>query len=246
MLTNRRIIARIDIKGSRLVKGIRFEGQRVYGDAGEFITKYYENGADEIILIDTVASLYERNNLDEIIEYSTKNTFIPVTVGGGIRSILNAKNLLKRGADKIAINTAATKNKNLIKELSEELGSQSVVLSIQAKKRSEGTWEVFCLNGRQPTGLNVLSWAKEAEFLGAGEIILSSVDQDGTEKGMDFDLIKKLTNEINIPIIASSGAHSIEEIKKIFNETNVSAIAIGKALHINNLSIRDIKKELNL
>jgi len=246
MLANQRIIARIDIKGSRLVKGIRFEGQKVYGDAGEFVKKYYDDNADEIILIDTVASLYERNSLNEIINFSTKNAFVPITVEGGIRSVFDAKQILRKGADKIALNTAATQNKNLIKELSEELGSQSVVLSIQAKKRSVDTWEVFCLNGRQPTGLDVVAWAKEVEFLGAGEIILSSVDQDGTEKGMDFDLIKKLTTIINIPIIASSGAHSIEEIKKIIEGTDVSAVAIGKSLHNNNLNIIDIKKKLNL
>jgi cyclase len=169
-----------------------------------------------------------------------------MTVEGGIRSVFDAKKILRKGADKIALNTAATQNKNLIKELSEELGSQSVVLSIQAKKRSVDTWEVFCLNGRQPTGLDVVAWAKEVEFLGAGEIILSSVDQDGTEKGMDFDLIKKLTTIVNIPIIASSGAHSIEEIKKIIEGTDVSAVAIGKSLHNNNLNIIDIKKKLNL
>ena len=242
MIANKRIIARIDMKGSRLVKGVRFEGQKVYGSAAEFVKKYYEDSADEIILIDTVASLYERNSLDEIIDYSTKNTFVPMTVEGGIRSVLDAKVILRKGADKIALNTGATQNKNLIRELSEELGSQSVVLSIQAKKRSEGTWEVFCFNGRQPTGLDVMAWAKEAQFLGAGEIILSSIDQDGTEKGMDFDLIKKLTAIIDIPVVASSGAHSIQEIKKIIEGTDVSAVAIGKALHNNNLRIMDIKK----
>ena len=246
MLANPRIIARIDIKGSRLVKGIRFEGQRVYGNAGDYIKKYYEESADEILLIDTVASLYERNSLDDIIDFSTKNSFIPATVEGGIRNISDARNILLRGADKVAVNSGAIENKILIKELSTEFGSQSIVSSIQAKKRSESNWEAFCLNGRHATGIDVLSWAKEVQSLGAGEILLSSVDCDGVGKGMDFELIKKISNNVDIPVIASSGASSIEEIKFILKNTNISGIAIGKLLHEKILSIQNIKKALDL
>ena len=246
MITNFRIIARIDIKGSRVVKGIKFEGQKVYGDPNELTKKYYADGADEIILIDTVASLYERNSLDEVINFSTKNIFVPMTVEGGIRSVSNGREILRKGADKIALNTAAIQKKYIIKQLSEELGSQSVVLSIQAKKRSKNIWEAFYLNGREASGLDVCAWAKEAEQLGVGEIILSSVDQDGAEKGMDLDLIKKITNLVEIPVIVSSGAHNIDEIRKVIKESNASGIAIGSALHSGNLNIKEIKKELNL
>ena len=242
MIANPRIIARIDIKGSRVVKGIKFEGQKVYGNANDFSKKYYEDGADEIILIDTVASLYERNSLDEVINFSTENTFIPITVEGGIKSVENGRNILRKGADKISINSSAIKNKMLIKNLSKEFGSQSVVISIQAKKRERNKWEAFYLNGREPSGYDVIEWAKETESLGAGEIILSSVDRDGTEAGMDIALIEKVSNSVKIPIIASSGANNIQEIKYIFQNTNVDAVAIGSSLHSEKMKISEIKK----
>ena len=244
MINNPRIIARIDIKGSRVVKGIKFEGQKVYGDANEISKKYYEDGADEIILIDTVASLYERNSLEKIIDFATRNIFTPITVEGGIKSVDNAKEILRKGADKISINSSAIKNKSIIENLSKELGSQSVVLSIQAKSRGPKKWESFYLNGREPSGIDVIEWAKESENLGAGEIILSSVDKDGTEMGMDFDLIKSVSDKVKIPVIASSGCSSITEIKEIFEKTNASAIAIGSSLHSEKLNIPQIKKEL--
>ena len=244
MINNPRIIARIDIKGSRVVKGIKFEGQKVYGDANEISKKYYEDGADEIILIDTVASLYERNSLEKIIDFATRNIFTPITVEGGIKSVDNAKEILRKGADKISINSSAIKNKSIIENLSKELGSQSVVLSIQAKSRGPNKWESFYLNGREPSGIDVIEWAKESENLGAGEIILSSVDKDGTEMGMDFDLIKSVSDKVKIPVIASSGCNSITEIKEIFEKTNVSAIAIGSSLHSEKLNISQIKNEL--
>ena len=242
MIANPRIIARIDIKGTKVVKGIKFEGQKVYGDANEFAKKYYDDGADEIILIDTVASLYERNFLDEVISFATKNTFIPITVDGGIKSVENGKKILRKGADKISINSSAIENKSIIQELSKELGSQSVVLSIQAKRRGNNNWEAFYLNGREPSGKDVVEWAKESENLGAGEILLSSVDQDGMESGMDLDLIIKVSQAVKIPIIASSGANNLKEIKFILDETNINAIAIGSSLHSEKIKISEIKK----
>ena len=245
MIANPRIIARIDIKGTKVVKGIKFEGQKVYGDANEFAKKYYDDGADEIILIDTVASLYERNSLDEVISFATKNTFIPITVDGGIKSVENGKKILRKGADKISINSSAIKNKFVIQDLSKELGSQSVVLSIQAKRRGDNNWEAFYLNGREPSGKDVIEWAKEAENLGAGEILFSSVDQDGMESGMDLDLIKEVSQALKIPIIASSGANNLKEIKFILDETNINAIAIGSSLHSGRLKISEIKNYLS-
>ena len=246
MITNPRIIARIDIKGTKVVKGIKFEGQKVYGDANEFAKKYYDEGADEIILIDTVASLYERNSLDEVISFATKNIFIPITVDGGIKSIENGKQILRKGADKVSINSSAIKNKTIIQNLAKELGSQSVVLSIQAKKRGNNKWEAFYLNGREPSGIDVVEWAKESEALGAGEIMLSSVDQDGTESGMDVDLIAKVSESVKIPIIASSGAASIDEIRSILKNININAIAIGSSLHSGRLKISEIKNSLEI
>lgn len=244
MISNPRIIARIDIKGNRVIKGIKFEGQKVYGDVNEFAKKYYQDGADEIIFIDTVASLYGRNKLDEVINYATKNIFVPICVEGGIKSLDNCKEILKKGADKIALNTNAILNKKLINECSLSIGSQSLVISIQAKKRSENKWEPLYLNGREPSRLDLIDWIKECEQLGAGEIFLSSVDKDGTEHGPDFNLINEASKAINLPIIASSGFRDLTDIENVFTKTDISAIAIGSSLHNGRININKIKKFL--
>ena len=198
-----RIIARLDIKGSNLIKSIRFEGLRVLGNPQEFAQKYYESGIDEIIYIDTVATLYDRISLNELVKKTAQNVFIPITVAGGIRSVEDVDKLLRSGADKVAINTGAIKRPELISEVSQRFGSQCMVLSIEAAKQKDGSWEAYTDNGREHSGLDAIEWSKEAEKLGAGEILLTSVDQDGTYKGFDFDLIKKVSNSVNIPVIAS-------------------------------------------
>ena len=207
-----RIIPRLDIKGQNLIKGINLEGLRVVGNPNEFAKKYYEQGADELIFMDNVASLYGRNNLYDVIHEATKNVFIPITVGGGIRSIKDANKVLRAGADKIAINTAAVRNPKIISELSKIFGSQCIVVSIEAKKINDKYWEVYTLNGREKTGINLIDWIKRIIECGAGEILLTSVDRDGTKKGFDTELIKVSSKICSIPLIVSGGCGSLNDI----------------------------------
>jgi imidazoleglycerol phosphate synthase cyclase subunit len=244
MIYNPRLIARLDIKGNNVIKGLRFEGVRVIGSAKEFAKKYYDQGIDEIIYLDSVASLYGRNSLTELIDFSTDNIFVPVTVGGGIKSLEDAQKVLAAGADKIAINTAAIENKKLIKEISEKIGSQSLTISIQAKKKNNNKWEAFKICGRESAGIDVATWVKEIETLGAGEILVTSVDQDGTELGLDKDLINLVTESTNLPVIGSGGCKDVDDILSAFQETDVSGIAIGSILHYEKIDIKNIKKEL--
>jgi len=244
MIYNPRLIARLDIKGNNVIKGLRFEGVRVIGLAKEFAKKYYDQGIDEIIYLDSVASLYGRNSLTELIDFSTDNIFVPVTVGGGIKSLEDAQKVLAAGADKIAINTAAIENKKLIKEISEKIGSQSLTISIQAKKKNNNKWEAFKICGRESAGIDVATWVKEIETLGAGEILVTSVDQDGTELGLDKDLINLVTESTNLPVIGSGGCKDVDDILSAFQETDVSGIAIGSILHYEKTDIKNIKKEL--
>jgi imidazole glycerol-phosphate synthase subunit HisF len=189
---NHRIIARLDIKGPNLVKGIQLEGLRVIGDPQIFAQHYYNNGIDELIYMDTVASLYNRNSLIELISKAAKSIFIPLTVGGGIRTIDDIRNVLRAGADKVAINTAAIKNPYFIKQASEMFGSSTIVVGIEAIKASNGEYYAYTDNAREFTGKEVLSWAKEVELLGAGEILLTSVDNEGVGKGFDLNLIRSV------------------------------------------------------
>jgi cyclase len=197
-----RLIARLDIKGENLIKGVHLEGLRVIGSPSKYAQKYYNQGADELIFMDTVASLYGRNHLSEIIKLVAKDIFIPMTVGGGIRSVEDAVSILRCGADKVAINTAAVARPKLISEISYALGSQAIVLSIEAKRVGENKWEIYTDNGRESTGIDAIEWSIRGEKLGAGEILLTSVDYEGTRKGFDLDLIKAVTGSVSIPVIA--------------------------------------------
>ena len=198
------MIARLDIKGPNVIKGVHLEGLRVVGEPNEFALMYYEQGADELVFMDTVASLYGRNHLGEIIKKkAAENIFIPMTVGGGIRGVNDALDILRCGADKIAINTSAVSTPSLITEISNALGSQAVVLSVEAKMIADNKWEVYTDNGREATGLDVVDWVQKGESLGAGEILLTSVDREGTRKGFDLSLISAVTSVVNIPVIAS-------------------------------------------
>nr|Q9RDX2.1 RecName: Full=Imidazole glycerol phosphate synthase subunit HisF; AltName: Full=IGP synthase cyclase subunit; AltName: Full=IGP synthase subunit HisF; AltName: Full=ImGP synthase subunit HisF; Short=IGPS subunit HisF [Legionella pneumophila]CAB65215.1 HisF protein [Legionella pneumophila] len=210
-MSNVRLIARLDIKGPNLIKGVHLEGLRVVGNPNEYAMAYYAQGADELIYMDTVASLYGRNNLSEIVKTTAENVFIPITVGGGIRSVDDAEQLLRCGADKVAINTAATKNPTLISDIARRFGSQCVVLSIEAKRTVNGRWEVMTDNGREHTGMDVVDWARNGEKFGAGEILLTSIDQEGTRKGFDLELVKQVSSMVSIPVIASGGMGKLEE-----------------------------------
>jgi len=230
-MSNVRIIPRLDIKGPNLVKGIHLEGLRVLGKPEQFAKFYYENGADELIFQDVVASLYERNSLQDIISKTAREVFIPLTVGGGIRTIDDIKSVLRAGADKVSINTAAIKNPEFIREASLKFGTSTIVIAIEAIRQQDGTYLVYTDNGREYTGLEAVSWAKKAEELGAGELLITSVDRDGTGRGFDSQLIKKIADAVSIPVIAHGGAGSSADVIKVIKESGVDAVSVASILH---------------
>lgn len=230
---NHRIIARLDIKGPNLVKGIHLEGLRVLGKPEDFASYYYENGIDELLYIDVVASLYERNSLKEIITRTANEIFIPLTVGGGLRTLEDIKEVLRCGADKAALNTAAIKNPLLIKHAAEIFGSSTIVVAIEALRQADGSYLCYTNNGREETGINAFEWAQKAAELGAGELIITSIDNEGTGKGFDINLTKKISQSVNIPVIAHGGAGSLSHIKEVIEEGCADAAAISSILHYN-------------
>ena len=239
-MRNIRLIARLDIKAPNLVKGIQLEGLRKMGDPNEFALKYYLQGADEIFYADIVASLYERNSLLDIIEKTTDNVFVPITVGGGLRSIGDVSAALRAGADKVSINTAAIKRPEIIVEVAKRFGSQCIVLSIEAKHHGNH-WEAYYDNGREHSNLDVIEWAKRGEELGAGEIMLTSVDKEGTAKGFDVELVKAVTDVVSIPVIASGGMGKLDDIDLLIQQGNADAVAMAHVLHYNQLSLHEIR-----
>ena len=241
-MSNIRLIPRLDIKGPNLVKGIHLEGLRVMGDPQEFAVGYYEDGADELIYMDIVASLYGRNNLTDIIKRTVKNVFIPITVGGGIRSTDDVKHILRSGADKVAINTAAINNPDLIHQVSQRFGSQCMVLSIEAKQQAPGKWEAYTDNGREKTGKDVLEWVRQGVELGAGEILLTSVDREGTRKGFDMELVNTVSESVPVPVIASGGMGQIQDMIDVVQKGKADAVAMADVLHYRRIGIPDIRQ----
>ena len=236
-----RLIARLDIKGENLIKGVHLEGLRIIGDPQEYSEKYYKQGADELIFMDLVASLYGRSNIIEIVRRTARDIFIPLTVGGGIRSIDDVTNLLRAGADKVAINTAAVNRPELIREVSRKFGSQCMVLSIEAKKLGENQWEVYTDCGREKTGLDVIEWVDKAISLGAGEILLTSIDQEGTRKGYDIELLRSVEAATRVPIILSGGygepQHLIDAAR-----SGANGLAFADAIHYNRTTFSQIRE----
>ena len=240
-MRNVRIIGRLDIKAPNLIKGIHLEGLRVVGDPQAFAQKYYAAGIDELVYIDIVASLYERNSLDGILRRAAEDVFVPLTVGGGIRTAADVKKLLKSGADKVAINTGAIRNPELIKEVSETWGSQCMVLSIEAKRNPNGVgWEAFTDNGREHTERDVVEWVQEAVALGAGEILLTSVDREGTQKGFDTELCAAVTNVVEVPVILSGGMGTLSHATDAV-QSGADALAVAHVLHYDKLSVDQIR-----
>lgn len=237
-----RIIPRLDIKGPNLIKGIHLEGLRVVGDPHTFALDYYRQGADELVFMDIVASLYQRNNLTEIIKRAADQIFVPITVGGGIRSLDDVRTMLHSGADKVAINTAAVARPELITEVSQRFGSQCMVLSVEAKRKPGGGWEAFTDNGREHTGLDVAEWVERAVALGAGEIMLTSVDQEGTRKGFDVDLVRTVAGRVKVPIIASGGYGRPADLAAAAG-AGASGLAIADALHWKRTTVPALKAE---
>lgn len=239
-----RLIGRLDIKGPRLIKGIHLEGLRPVGDPFDFAQMYYNEGIDELIYIDVVASLYERSLKADLVNTATEHCFIPVVAGGGIRSILDAQKLMKAGADKVALNTAAVRSPLLLADLVKKLGSQSVVASIEAKQSGENDWEVYTESGREPSGINVIDWARKVELMGVGEILLTSIDKEGTGCGFDIGLARSVVRAVSIPVIISGGFGSLSHLQPVL-ETGISGIAVADALHFHKCSISDIKAAIS-
>jgi len=236
-----RIIARLDIKGPRLIKGIHLEGWRSVGDPNEYSRKYYHDGIDEILYIDVVASLYSRDLLLDIIRTTTRDVFVPLTVGGGIRTIDDAYEILRAGADKVAVNTGAIKRHELIRDISKRFGRQCMVSSIQAKKIREGMWEAYIDSGREPTGIDVIAWAQEAVALGAGELLITSIDQEGSRKGFDLDLLRAVSSMVTVPVIASGGFGSVGDFVNAVYVGGVDAVAIADGFHYERTTPEHIR-----
>ncbi len=231
-----RIISRLDIKGPNLVKGIHMEGLRVLGNPEDFARYYYENGIDELMYQDVVASLYQRNSLLKVIEKTANAISIPLTVGGGIRTLKDISNLLECGADKVSINTSAIKNPYIIEEAAKIFGSSTIVVAIETSKGSNGTHLAFTDNGREFTGIETLKWAKEMENRGAGEIFLTSIDKDGTGEGFDNEIISLVSEKVTIPVIAHGGAGNKEDVVNVIKKGKADAVAISSLLHYNAIN----------
>jgi cyclase len=226
-----RIIPRLDIKGPNLVKGIHFEGLRVLGKPEQFAKFYYDNGADELFYQDVVASLYGRNSLLDIIKKTSREIFIPLCVGGGLRSIDDIRSVLRAGADKVAINTAAIGDPALIKSAAKAFGSSTILASIEAIKRTDGTYEACTDYGRELTEIDAIEWAKRAVDLGAGELLVTSIDKEGTGKGYDLELTKKIAEEVPVPVIACGGCGKLEHVSEVINVGKADAASMASILH---------------
>ena len=219
-----RLIARIDVKNEWVIKGVHLEGLRKVGDPNELAVSYYQSGIHEIVFMDAVASLYDRNNLFHIIERACQNVFVPIAVGGGLRSVEDVSHALNVGADKVIINTGAVRNLGLVADIAARFGSQCIVGSIEAK-RSQGGWEAYIENGREPTGLEVVEWAQKLEAAGVGEILLTSVDQEGTKRGFDTDLVRAVQEATRRPIIVSGGYGRPTHLNELLSTVIPSGIA---------------------
>ena len=243
-MLKKRVIPCLDINNGREVKGINFVNLIDAGDPAEQAKIYNDSGADEICFLDITASHEKRNAILEVVKKTTEKCFVPLTVGGGVRNIEDINNLLLAGADKISINTAAVTNENLIRKGAEKFGSQCIVVAIDAKKKND-KWEVFTHGGRQATGIDVLEFVKKMELMGAGEILLTSMDRDGTKKGYDLDLIKGASDQINIPVIASGGVGNLEHLYQGFKLGKASAVLAATIFHFGQYSISEAKQYLD-
>ena len=244
-MLKKRIIPCLDVKNGRVVKGINFVELKDAGDPVEQAKIYSEGGADEICFLDITASYEKRDTLTDIVRKTAKECFVPLTVGGGVRTIENIRELLLAGADKVSINTEAVKNIEFVKEAARKFGSQCIVVAIDAKRVSENKWEIFTHGGRNKTGIDAVEFAKKVEDNGAGEILLTSMDKDGTKSGYDVDLLKKITNTINIPLIASGGVGTLDHFYDGIVKGGASAVLAASIFHYGEYKIKDAKEYLN-
>lgn len=243
MTLAKRIIPCLDVDAGRVVKGVRFVNLRDAGDPAELAAAYEREGADELVFLDITASAEERPILEGAVWRTAGEVFIPLTVGGGIRSVEDARRLLRAGADKVAVNTAAVQDPSLVARLAEQFGRQCVVVAIDARRRSQG-WEVYTHGGRKPTGLDAVGWAQQATHLGAGEILLTSMDRDGTTEGFDVELTQTVSRAVPVPVIASGGAGSVEHFVQVLTEGQADAALAASVFHFGQLRIREVKAAL--
>ena len=241
----KRIIPCLDIKDGRVVKGVNFVGLRDAGDPVESAKEYNDLGADELVFLDITATTEKRKTLAELVEKVAAQVFIPLTVGGGIRTVEDMQYILRAGADKVSVNSAAVKNPELVQKGALKFGSQCIVGAVDAAKKESGSgWEIFIHGGSKETGIDLLEWVKKLEKLGAGEILLTSINADGTKDGFDLEMLKAVTEAVNIPVIASGGAGSIQHFKDVFKKTGADAALAASIFHFGEIAIRDVKAEL--
>lgn len=242
----KRIIPCLDVKEGRVVKGINFEGLVDVGDPASLAEYYYKQGADELVFLDITATHEKRDIMEQVVKSVAEKIFIPFTVGGGLRTIEDIKKILRAGADKVSLNSAAVRNKNLIKEGAYYFGDQCIVLAADAKKRADGTgWNVVIEGGRKDTGIDMLKWIEEATSLGAGEILLTSMDADGTKKGFDLELTKAVSNVTNVPVIASGGCGCLEDFYDVFKDNTADAALAASLFHYGELTVGEVKDYLS-
>lgn len=235
-----RIVARLDIKGPNLVKGVHFEGLRVLGKPEDYARYYYAEGADELIFIDAVASLYGRNSLLDVVERTAREVFIPLTVGGGLRTIEDIRSVLRAGADKVSLNTAAVAEPGFIRQAAETFGASTVVVSIDALRRPDGRYSVLTNYGRDDAGVDAIEWAQRAVSLGAGELLVTSVAREGTGKGFEAELLSQIAQAVTVPVMAGGGAGQLEHIREALQDMASDAVALASCLHYQALSCLDL------
>ena len=240
----KRIIPCLDVRDGRVVKGVNFVNIRDAGDPVELARFYSDQGADEIVFLDITATHEARKTVADVVERTAEQVFVPLTVGGGIRTLDDFRELLRAGADKISVNSAAVARPELITEAAERFGSQCVVLAVDARSRGDGTWEVVVAGGRKPTGLDLLEWVKKGETLGAGEILLTSMDADGTKAGFDLPMTKAVTEAVGIPVIASGGCGGLSHFAEVFEETGCDAALAASLFHFGELTVPQVKDYL--
>ena len=240
----KRIIPCLDVRDGRVVKGVNFVNIRDAGDPVELARYYSDQGADEIVFLDITATSDARDTVADVVERTAAQVFVPLTVGGGIRTLEDFQRLLRAGADKISVNSAAVARPELISEAAERFGSQCVVLAVDARSRGDGTWEVVVAGGRKPTGIDLIEWVKQGEALGAGEILLTSMDADGTKAGFDLAMTRAVTDAVSIPVIASGGCGSLAHFAEVFEETNCDAALAASLFHFRELTVPQVKDYL--
>ena len=240
----KRIIPCLDVRDGRVVKGVNFVNIRDAGDPVELAMYYSRQGADEIVFLDITATSDARDTVADVVERTAAQVFVPLTVGGGIRTLEDFQRLLRAGADKISVNSAAVKDPTLISRAAERFGSQCVVVAIDARRREDGSFEVYTAGGRNPTGIDAVEWAKECERLGAGEILLTSMDTDGTKAGFDVEMLRAVTDVVSIPVIASGGCGSLAHFVEMFEQTGCDAALAASLFHFGELTVPQVKEYL--